>query len=133
MKQFKFTWGLLTASIVALCVSIYFTLWLSPLFIILDILSFCWIIQMIAHTIKWHNTLENKEECVKISNRLDIYGYFLLFAGLANAIFSLLKNYPDITTVIGLFCFCSFVLSMFFSSIIKLKISKNQKDDGNWA
>ena len=129
MKEFKFNWGLLIVSIAVFCLGIYLTICSSLWFIILDLVSFCWITQIIVLNIKWCDTLK-ANECAKISKRLNIYGYFFLIAGFANAILSLSRHYPDITNIIGLFCLCCFVLAMFFSSIIK---HKNQKDDGNWT
>lgn len=130
MENSKFCLGNLFATIVAFCMSIYLTICSSHWFILFDLLYFCWIIVATTLTIRWCNTIEPKD-CIKISKRFKFSGIFFLIAGFVNALISFNPSYSTITTVIGAFCFCCFVLSMFFASIIKHR--KNQKDDGNWA
>ena len=128
MENSKFCLGNLFALIVAFCMSIYFTICSSHWFILLDLMYFYWIIVTTTFAIKWCNTI-NQKDYIKISKQFKISGFFFLIAGFVNALFSFNTDYSTITIVIGTFCFCCFVLSMFFSSIIKHR--KNQKDDGN--
>lgn len=129
MKLFKFYCGALLTLIVAFCVSIYFTMCSSVwfIFIISDLVLCFGIIKMIKLTIKWCNTM-NEKECVTASKKLDVSMLIFLIAGFANALFSLNQTYSFVRTTIGLFCFICFILSLFFSSFIK---HRNQKDDGN--
>lgn len=129
MKELHLYWGGLLALVVLFCLSIYLVMCSSNWFVILSILSFIWVVEIAVFTAKWCKTLNIKER-IQASNGLNFCVIFFLITGFVNALFSFNPSNQAITTVIGIFCFCCFALSIMFSFIIKH--SKNQKDDGNW-
>ncbi len=130
MQELKFFLGTILTSIVLFCVSVYFTMSSSAWFIIADLVTFFWIIVTTVFTFKWIENLTLKESAraVKV---LNFSGILFLIAGLVNAVISLFQGEAVILTVIGLFCFCCFVLSLFFKSVIRYE--KLRKNDRKWT
>ena len=126
MRELKFFLGVVLTSIVLFCMSVYFTMSSSVWFIIADVITFLWVIVTVVFTFKWFETLDLKEsaQAVKVFH---YSGVLFLIAGLVNAVISLFQEEAVILTVIGLFCFCCFVISLFFKSVIRYE--KLRKDD----
>ena len=127
MQELKFFLGVVLTSVVLFCVSVYFSMSSSAWFIIADIVTFSWIIVTTVFTSKWIVVLKLKEsiQAIKVLHCGEI---FFLIAGLVNAAISLFQGEAVILTVIGLFCFCCFILSAFFKSVIRHeKLGKNDR------
>ena len=127
MLELKIFLSAVLASIVLFCVSVYLTMSASHLFIIANVVTFFWIIVTIVLTFKWIENLTLKESARAVK-ALNFSGFLFLVAGLVNAVISLFQGEAVILTVIGLFCFCCFVISLFFKSVIRYeKLRKNDR------
>ncbi len=126
MKDFKLIWSILIASLFVFCLSIQLTICSSIWWIILLLLSLCWIIEMIIYTIKWCDTLKEKER-IKAAKILYTSGFISLILGTVNALISLEKESYEITKTIGAFLLCYFAIASFFGNITFLDQPENEK------
>lgn len=124
MKEFRVYLWVLFSSLIVFMMSLYFMMCSSSWFVILLFLSLIWVMEMIIFTVKFlrSDVLEPRER-KKIFRILNISTLIFLVASLANGIVSL--SLPGvITATIGLFLFICFVLSIFFSLIVKKWLKK---------
>lgn len=124
MKEFRVYLWVLFSSLIVFMMSLYFMMCSSLWFVILLFLSLIWVMEMIIFTVKFlrSDVLEPRER-KKIFRILNISTLIFLVASLANGIVSL--SLPGvITATIGLFLFICFVLSIFFSLIVKKWLKK---------
>ena len=124
MKEFRVYLWVLFSSLIVFMMSLYFMMCSSSWFVILLFLSLIWVMEMIIFTVKFlrSDVLEPRER-KKIFRILNISTLIFLVASLANGIVSLSLS-GIITATIGLFLFICFVLSIFFSLIVKKWLKK---------
>lgn len=124
MKEFRVYLWVLFSSLIVFMMSLYFMMCSSLWFVILLFLSLIWVMEMIIFTVKFlrSDVLEPRER-KKIFRILNISTLIFLVASLANGIVSLSLS-GIITATIGLFLFICFVLSIFFSLIVKKWLKK---------
>ena len=124
-KEFNIYWSVLLASVVVLCLSCHFFVVTSGWFLILILLSLSWVVELTIFTYKFSKIVDKKSS-LKISRNLYFSATIFLVAGFLNALLCI-KN-AFMSSTIGLFCFISCVLSLYFAIIIKYK----KTDETEW-
>lgn len=126
MKDFKLIWSILIISLFVFCLSIQLTICSSIWWIILLLLSLCWIVEMIIYNIKWCDTLKEKER-IKAAKILYTSGFISLILGLTSILISMEKEQYESTTTVGTFFLCYFATAIFFGNITFLDQPENEK------